>query len=293
MNTRVTFSRSLLKSVVVVGCLSLWGCPPPERELDWNSGGDETRDKARKLFAGQNVTDSLDDPNGDNTDWKLIRIREPGDLDVTVALDDTRRMAGFVSIKDGFGVELGRRAINSTDNLYTFSNLPVFQGEIFVQVFVERGRTTYTAGAAFRPTASAVAVRPNTTYVDPKVRPRTGGTGGTKDPKDPDIEPTTGPATDTGPKVVEGDPPDESDSVTLRGRIERFVELEGGGSQLVIVGFGSDDGVAAGMRGQIVGLGAGFRITAVRRKGATAVTQAAAEQLDPYKAVVLKVKASN
>ena len=149
MNARWSPNRSVLNTLIAGCCLGVLGCPPPERELDWNSGGDETRDKARKLFAGQNITDALDDPNGDNTDWKLIRIREPGDLDVTVAIDDTRKMSGFVSIKDGFGVELGRRTINSTDNLYTFSSLPVFQGEIYVQIFVERGRTTYTAGNTY------------------------------------------------------------------------------------------------------------------------------------------------
>ncbi len=292
MTTQTTGRSAAFLVLIAAMCAGLIACPPPQRELDWNSGGDETRDQARKLFAGQNVTDSLDDPNGDNTDWKLIRIREPGDLDVTVALDDTRKMNGFISVKDGFGVELGRRAINATDNLYTFSNLPVFQGEIFVQVFVERGRTTYTAGAAFRPSNPGIATGPSPTVVDPVKRPKN-GTGGNRDPKDPVVDPTSKPVTDPGPVVGETDPVDDGESVTLRGRIERFVELENGGSQLVIVGFGSDDGVAAGMRGQIVGLGAGFRVTRVRRKGATAVTKASAEQLDPYKTVVLKVKAKN
>jgi hypothetical protein len=290
MTTRIKDSNIALSALVVGLCLGLIACPPPERELDWNSGGDETRDKARKLFAGQNVTDSLDDPNGDNTDWKLIRIREPGDLDLTVAIDDTRRMSGFVSVKDGFGVELGRRSINATDNLYTFSNLPVFQGEIFVQVFVERGRTTYTAGAAFRPSNRGIAVGPGPSVGDPDRRPKNGGSGG-RNPKDPVTDPTSKPVTDPGTKAaIEGDPVDTGEKITLRGKIERFVELENGGSQLVIVGFGSDDGVAAGMSGQIVGLGSSFRITRVRRKGATAVSKATADQLGPYKSVVLKLK---
>lgn len=291
--TRQIFSRQTIgMALVACLCAGVWGCPPPERELDWNSGGDETRDQARKLFAGQNVTDSLDDPNGDNTDWKLIRIREPGDLDVTVAIDNTRKMNGFVSIKDGFGVELGRRKINATDNLYTFSNLPVFQGEIFVQVFVDRGRSSYTAGAAFRPSQTGVAVRPTVgpTNPDRKIK---NGNGGSGNGKNPTVDPTNDPTTDPTVKVDDPPPVDDGETITLRGKIERFVELENGGSQLVIVGFGSDDGVAAGMRGQIVGLGAGFRVTRVRRKGATAVTKAAAEQLDPYKTVVLKVKAKN
>jgi hypothetical protein len=279
-----------MAAILAIGgvLLTLWGCPPP-RQLDWNSGGDETRDHARKLFVGQNVTDSVDDSNGDNTDWKLIRIREPGDLDITVAMDNTRQMNGYVSIKDGFGIELGRRAINSSENLYTFSGLPVFQGEIFVQVFVDRGRSPYTAGVAFRPTETGTAVGPR--LIEVPVRDTKGGKGRRvggdglppDDPKDP--LPDTTP--DTTPEVE-----DPGVAITLRGRIERIVELEGGGSQLIIVGFGSADGVRAGMRGQIVGLGAGFRVTRVGRKSAVGVTSAKAESLGPYKTVVVRVKAA-
>jgi hypothetical protein len=297
----VTLTRLAL-TLALLG-VALGGCPQPQRQLDLNSGGDETRNTAKKLFPGQNVTDSLDDPNGDNTDWKEVRVREEGTLNLTVAIDDTRSVGGFISVKDGFGVELDRKPINRSDNLYTFDKIPVYQGEYYVQVFVEKGRSTYTVGATFEPLQQAsVLVQPNDggskwaggngkppkDPADPKNPP---DPKDPKDPKDPALTPpdpkeVVVPPGEVKPPVEEP----ESNLVELRGTISRTTELESGGTELVISGFGSRDGVTQGMSGTIVGLGQAFRVTQVRATNVTAVTGADTEKLQPYKSVILKVK---
>lgn len=303
MTVDLLLARRGALCLVLGACLLATACARPPKQYDTNSGGDETRQTARKLFPGQNVTDSLDDPGGDHTDWKELRIRENGSLSVTVALDDVRGIEGFISIKDGFGVELERRPINPSDNLYNFDKIPVYQGEYYVQVFLETGKSTYTVGAAFDPlnkggvlagggqanggSGGAGDNNPavNTGGGGVAVRPRNGGGGKVQSGGEQGSQ-------DSGTTVVQDAPPAEDDSnfQSLRGRIARLVPLDGGGTQLIISGFGSADGVTAGMSGTIVGLGQGFRVTAVRSTGATAVTQAEAEDLGPYKTVVLKVK---
>lgn len=287
MNTRNFFTLSSMGLLVVLLTMGT-GCIEEKKQYDTASGGDHNRKQAKKLFVGQNVTDSIDDPAGDHTDWKELRIREGGNLSLTVAIDNTNGMKGFVSIKDGFGVELERRPINHSDRLYTFDKVPVYQGEYFVEIFVDAGRSTYTVGASFEPFNKGVVVarppqdnfnsdqtqRPNTGNPGGKARP--GGNAGVGKIDPPPLDP----------------PPEEGgeDTVALRGKISRCVPLDEGGSQLIISGFGSRDGVVAGMRGVIVGLGQGFRVTNVRANSATARTAAESDVLSPYKTVVLKVK---
>jgi hypothetical protein len=302
MNTR----RSLRALALCLGAALLMGalaCAGPPKQYDTNSGGDENRKTARKLFPGQNVTDSLDDPGGDHTDWKEVRIRENGRLGVTVALDDIRGVDGYISIKDGFGVELERRPISSSDNLYNFDKLPVYQGEYYIQVFLETGKTTYTVGAIFDPDnkGGAVVAVPIDDNPDPGGRRNnTGGTSGGVAVKSDkggqsgtsgEVTPPPDDKTVIAPPDV-GKPSEEDDAnfTSLRGRIARIVPLEDGGTQLIISGFGASDGVTAGMSGVIVGLGQSFRVTQVRATGATALTSANAEDLGPYKTVLLKVK---
>ncbi len=289
MNKTYTLSMTAL----VVALLATAACNQQPREYDWNSGNDNLRKNALKLFAGQNVTDSLSDPEGDHTDWKEIRVREPGTMGLTVAVDDPRGMKGFISIKDGFGVELDRRPMSGSESLYVFDRIPVYQGEYYVQIFMDRGKSVYTAGVTFEPL-------PQGTIPDANPNNNTGangGNGGITTRPNPGTGPGRKPPGETGdgetgdgenpPEVV--DPP-EDESVVLRGRIARIIPMDDGGSQLVIAGFGANDGVATGMSGTIVGLGQGFRITRVLPTSAVAFTKAEAADLAPYKNVVLKVK---
>jgi hypothetical protein len=260
-------------------------------EYDWDSGGDQLRDRAKKLFVGQRITDSLSAPNGDHTDWKEVRIREPGTLGVTVSIDNTASMNGHIAIKDGFGVELERRPINASDNIYTFDRIPVYQGDYFIQVFVDRGDSVYTAGATFEPLPSSEVVQ---RYEEP-VEDDGGGSGKTWKPKtNGGGEMTPQKAVDKTPETVENTEPTDSEptedeTVTLRGQIVRVIPQEEGGAVLTIVGIGSADGLATGMTGSIVGFGKKFRITSVSKRGALAVTDAEAEDVKPYHNVVIKV----
>ncbi len=274
--------------VVLFASLLMAGSCEKAREFDKQSGGDDTRKSAKKLFFGQNVTDSIDDPQGDNTDWKEIRVREPGTMGVTISIDNPRQMHGEISIHDGFGTELERRPIAVTDNIYTFDRIPVYQGDYYVKVFVDRGASVYTAGARFEGELKANITPPiETDEPDPIKRGGggrgNGGGGATKDPEPKEV---------VVEKVEPVDPPveDESQFLSINGRIARFVPMDEGGTMLTIAGFGSDDGVTAGMSGTIVGLGQSFRVTRVSRKSSFGVTKAEAEQLQPYKVVVVRVK---
>lgn len=289
---RTTTTKIFSLCLFLLGAAQLMGAScEEERVLDTASGGDETRRTALKLFFGQNVTDSIDDGQGDNTDWKEVRVRESGNMGVIISIDKTANLRGEITIHDGFGTLLERRDIKSSDNLYTFDRIPVDQGEYYVKVFVNRGASVYTAGATFDALPGANVQRPP---IDNEVN---SGNGGNKvrigpgpridkDPKDPvEKEPVE-------KEPVEQEPveSDDNEFINLTGRIVRFVPLDDGGAQLTISGLGSDNGVASGAVGTIVGLGQKFRITRVQRRGAVAITKADAEQLEPYKSVVVRVK---
>lgn len=289
MNKSTTSVRRALLAGLGLA-LVLGACVERPKEYDWSSGGDELRKNARKLFVGQNITDSISDPKGDHTDWKQVRIREPGTMGVTVSIDSTRTMDGYISIKDGFGVELERRPISAGESLYVFDRIPVYQGDYFIQLFIETGDSVYTAGVTFDALPGADIPPPDPdqnggggVVVGPRNGGGGGGGGGVVVPKDtPKDEPRDEP---------KDEPKDDDEGfVSLRGRIARFVPLDEGGTLLTIAGFGSTDGVSAGMSGTIVGLGQSFRITKVTPRSAIAVTPAEAEQLGPYKTVMVRVK---
>lgn len=271
--------------VGVLGMLSLVACGPPPKERNTQSGGDQTRDVAKALFPGQNVTDSISDPEGDHTDWKVVRIREPGNMSVTIAIDSTRGMDGNIRVLDGFGVELERRPINPSDNLYTFDNIPVYQGEYFIEVDVDDGASTYTAGIKFEglPTAHVDPVKEIEVPDGPKW---TGGPRPKDTPKDTP-PPQDPPPQDPPPQ----DPPPQGDEiVTVQGYIIRIAPIESGGALLTITNMGSADGVKPGMTGTIIGLSNGFQVTSVRAHVTFATTQADAEDVKEHKNVSIQVK---
>jgi hypothetical protein len=275
---------------VLAGLVTAAGaCSQESVEYDWDSGGDHLRDRSKKLFVGQRITDSLSAPNGDHTDWKEIRVRESGTLGVTVSIDNTSSMNGHIAVKDGYGVELERRPINASDNIYTFDRIPVYQGDYFVQVFVDRGDSVYTAGASFDPLPKSEVVR---NYQEPA--DNGGGGGGGWTPKNgggatgPGKTVVKAPDTPDTPEDQVETAPEDDQIVTLRGRIVRVIPQEDGGAVLTIVGVGRSDGLATGMTGTIIGFGKKFRVTSVSKRGALAVTQADAEDVKPYHNVVIK-----
>lgn len=286
--------RALWRAIGVVAVLGLVACTPPPKERNTQTGGDGTRDVAKALFPGQNVTDSISDPEGDHTDWKVVRIREPGNMSVTIAIDTTRGMDGSIAIRDGLGVELERRPINASDNLYTFDQIPVYLGEYFIEVDVDSGASTYTAGVKFEglPTAHVDTVR----EIDPIETPKWNGVGKPpkETPKDP-VNPVEGPKDPVnpveGPKDPDvGEPAVGASIVTLQGYIIRIAPIESGGSLLTITNMGSADGVKPGMSGTIVGLSNGFQVTTVRAHVTFATTQADAEDVKEHKNVTMQVK---
>jgi hypothetical protein len=281
----------LIGGVVMLGLVLQASACEEERILDTASGGDETRRTALKLFFGQNVTDSINDLQGDNTDWKEIRVREAGTMGIIISIDNPRDMRGEITIHDGFGTLLERRDIRSSDNLFTFDRIPVDQGDYYVKLFVNRGASVYTAGATFDGLPRAEFER-----LPPRVEPGTDNEVGTGPRVRRDPKTNEGPGGDkkndeTEVKEASTEVPDTGEGfLSINGRIVRFVPVDDGGAVLTIAGIGSDNGASAGMVGTIVGLGKKFRITRVQRKGVVAYTKADPEELEPYKSVVLRVK---
>lgn len=296
--------RRLLDTAAGLGALAAlaavslaWGCQEPQVKYDYGSGPDRNRVGARKVFPGQRITDSLNAEVGDHTDWKEISIPEPGTMAVTVALDDTRGMKGFVSLKDSFGIEMDRRPLNASDNLYTFDRVPVYQGAYFVQVFADKGDSVYTTGVTFEPLNRRVRSqpralpqpepKPTVRYSSrPKAKPAEPAPAAEPVKTEPVAEPTKAEPDKLDEPVVE---PGE-EAVLVRGRIIRITPREEGGAILAISGLGSADGVTVGMDGVISKLGVGFAVTQVRANSATAATKADPDKIKGFTNVVVKVK---
>lgn len=301
---RLAPRRRLLDTAAGLGAVALlavvslaWGCQEPQVKYDHGSGPDRNRVGARKVFPGQRITDSLNAGVGDHTDWKEISIPEPGTMAVTVALDDTRGMKGFVSLKDSFGIEMDRRPLNASDNLYTFDRVPVYQGAYFVQVFADKGNSVYTTGVTFEPLNRRVRRQPR---VLPQPEPKKSRPRYSSRPKPKAAEPAKEEPVKEEPvkEAPKADPekmaepvvePGE-EAVLVRGRVIRITPRENGGAILAISGLGSADGVSAGMSGVISKLGKGFTVTQVRANSATATTKADPDKIKGFTNVVVKVK---
>lgn len=282
-------SRRLLLPLAVILIAAL-GCTPPPKEYDWDSGGDESRDRAKSLFIGQNVSERISDPDGDHTDWKVVRVRESGSMSVTIAVDNTRGMDGFISLKDSFGVELDRKPLNASDVLYTFDKIPVYQGDYYIELKIEQGSSPYTAGVSFE---ALPKVATNEIFIPPPDPPNGGGGGRVKPGTGPVAPPTSVASAPTTAPPEEIAPPVEpagDSTVTLKGYIVRIAPREEGGSLLTITGLGSADGVKSGMSGTILGLNAPFQVTAAAPRAAYAFTKAEAEDVKLHKNVTLTFK---
>ena len=290
---RVSIWPILLLSVTFIAS----ACSSPEIPIDGNSGADMERIGARKVFPGQKVTDIVNSSVGDNTDWKEIPIQERGTMAVTVALDSTRGMKGFVAVKDTFGIELGRQPISTRNTKYTFDRIPVYPGNYFVQIFADRGKSVYTTGVNFEPLVKPAPRQVNTSkseappasrrrYIKPATGAPPSNSNAAEGKKDVEANKTEATVADKSNTA------ESASTVAVRGRIIRITPRDKGGSIIQLEGLGTNNGVASGMSGTIAGTKTSVVIQQVRSNSSTATTKASADSIKSSGVVIVRVPKS-
>lgn len=127
------------------------GCALEQKRPDWNTGGDHKRDLAKLAPLGRAITDSVNAPKGDNTDWKYLQIPSNGQLIVKVSVDNPKVGANIL-LYDNLGQPLERQHVNGQDLLYKFET-EVQEGRYFVQMQTSKFQTVYTVASEFEPEA--------------------------------------------------------------------------------------------------------------------------------------------
>ncbi|MCB9529601.1 MAG: hypothetical protein H6701_14635 [Myxococcales bacterium] len=214
---------------------ALAGCGGVETRLDSQSGGDAARDEAMAIFLDRTVTDRIDGPEGDNTDWKYIDILDKGKLTIEVSFDTPEKLkGGEVEFTDEFGSRLERQPVTGGQSNYLFGKeVDKVPNKFFVRVFTKDGQSVYTVGSRMvylPPENPPPRVEPEPEPEPEPTRPRRPvkrPTTPTKRPtvvkpppqKDPEPPPTaSGPTVATG-RVIRVIPAEDDQSVTLTIRL--------------------------------------------------------------------------
>ena len=139
--------KGIMLLLLCAGLLVLLACPVERTGIDTASGGDHKRDLAKMVPLDRTVTDSVSAPKGDHTDWKYINVKEDGDLNVTVSVDNPS-VVGTILITNDLGEPLDRKMLNAKTHTYEFE-IPVDAGRYFVKMASSRYETVYSVGNRF------------------------------------------------------------------------------------------------------------------------------------------------
>lgn len=222
--------------------VALGGCGGVETKLDSASGGDAARDQAMAVFLERTVTDRVDAPNGDHTDWKYIDILDRGRLKIEVSFDTPEKLkGGEVEFTDEFGSRLDRQLVRGGQSNYVFTReIDKVPTKFFVRVFTQEGRTVYTVGSEM---AYLPPENPDPPP-QPVARPKT-----VEEPTPPPKRRRTRTRTRTPPKTVvkppppEPDPPPPSGPTFAKGRVIRVIPAEDDQSVTLTIRLGTADPV--------------------------------------------------
>lgn len=210
------------------------GCGGVETRLDSQSGGDAARDQAMAIFLDRTVTDRIDGPNGDHTDWKYLDVLDKGRLKIEVSFDTPEKLkGGEVEFTDEFGSRLERQPVSGGQSNYIFTReVDKVPNKFFVRVFAQDGQSVYTVGSNMaylpQPTPPPVAEPEPEPEPDPRPKPPVRRQQPSKPPvkvtppplKAPDPPPVSpsGPTVATG-QVIRVIPAEDDQSVTLTIRL--------------------------------------------------------------------------
>ena len=135
-------------ALLTVLLLALTACGPQGQavvvEPDTNSGGDDSLAGARGLFDDV-VNDSVDAPEGDNTDFKYVDIDARGTLNLRVRFH-SMDVTGAVSLMNEFGDVLAERAYSQGGDDLRIEDFSVLPGRYYVRVHAAGGKERLRRG---------------------------------------------------------------------------------------------------------------------------------------------------
>ena len=137
----------VLSALWLAGALAGAACGTADPE--GSSGGDAFRNEAQEMKLGELVTGELDRDGGDTSDWKFVRLEEPGKFKVALSTDKNGA-AVLVGVYDKYGVQVGvgAKKKGSADAIEVPVNAKS-GGKFFVKVEHRDGdKTTYSLKAA-------------------------------------------------------------------------------------------------------------------------------------------------
>ena len=140
---------TLGKRVALLACLTALGGACGSADPEANSGGDAFRNEAAEMKLDELVTGELDRDGGDTTDWKFVKLEDPGKFTVTLSTDK-KSTAVLVGVYDKFGVEVGvgAKKKGSEDAIKVPVNAKL-AGKYFVRVEHRDGdKSTYSLKAS-------------------------------------------------------------------------------------------------------------------------------------------------
>ena len=139
--------RPLLGLASVLATLAVTGCGDVEIKPDSKSGEDFERAGAAQLFFDKLTDDYLDGTNGDNTDWKFMKVAAKGFLKITVFWDN-KDVDGQVEVRDRFGV-IVQQWTHSKELEKDQQDMKVEPGTHFIRLHVDKKSSVYTMEAHF------------------------------------------------------------------------------------------------------------------------------------------------
>jgi len=139
---------SLQKQGALFSLLFLFACSV-DVEPDSKSGEDGESSGAKQLFLDKLTDDFLSAEDGDATDWKYFKLREPGYLTVTVCWDN-KNIASTIDIYDAFKVPIDSR-LHTPKMEKDKMEVRAEDGTHFVRLQAKESESVYTIEAKFQP----------------------------------------------------------------------------------------------------------------------------------------------
>lgn len=193
-------TRSVMRPTLALAIVAIAACSTREVKLDSNSGGDAARDQAMAVFIDRTVTDRLDAPGGDHTDWKYVDILDKGGLRVEVSVDTPEQLGkSFIELTDAFGNRLDRQLVSQGQTNYVFTReVETTPDKYYVRVFTEQGGSVYTVGVRLAYAPDPTPPPPPKRIVpdpepEPEVKPRKRRRTRTRRPRPVKKDPTPPP----------------------------------------------------------------------------------------------------
>lgn len=139
-----TMERSLPLALVLALAA---GCGDVEIKPDSRSGEDFERAGATQLFFDKLTDDYVDGAQGDNTDWKFMKVPAKGFMKVTVFWDN-KDVDGQVEVRDRFGV-IVQQWTHSKELEKDEQEMKVEPGTHFLRLHVDKKASVYTIESHF------------------------------------------------------------------------------------------------------------------------------------------------